>query len=92
MNVNDDSSNMKPYCDSPLPSMQIKGEQFVINQKCHRQDVSICSIFILTDCYFEFFVSIHTYSIDIWSWTRQPQPQPWQSKIVAGNKDDELYS
>ena len=21
-----------------------------------------------------------------------PQPQPWQSKIVAGNKDDELYS
>ena len=22
----------------------------------------------------------------------EPQPQPWQSKIVAGNKDDELYS
>ena len=21
-----------------------------------------------------------------------PGPQPWQSKIVAGNKDDELYS
>ena len=20
-----------------------------------------------------------------------PQPQPWQSKIVAGNEDDELY-
>ena len=21
-----------------------------------------------------------------------PQPQPWQSKIVTGNKDNELYS
>ena len=72
--------------------MQIKGEQFVINQNAiGKMYLSVVSLSWLTVILNSLSPSIHTVSISGLE-PDSPQPQPWQSKIVAGNKVHCLYS